>query len=331
MKNRLRRKWFTQMHVYRLMELQSPLFDSYKGSLLCGSQLVQEEGKITSKYCNQRWCLVCGAIRTAKMIQEYSPVLAEIKDPHFVTLTKQDKAQTLSDLHDELYHMEKAWQGFRKKSHKKKWNIQGMLKLEITFNPVKYTYHPHYHIVINGESNAKELYNHWKKYWSRWNYEVSDKANKIEQCYSKKGQKWEHELFKYVTKMVVSDRRKKTKRFAIPPTNLDIIMQALRGKRVYRSFGIKKIKIVKEDIEELQSQLFDELDFNESGQYAYDFGTNSYVTHDGEIRFSAEPTASMCSWFQVDFEVKDKELHAIQKRANYLMIQNKMLSRQNLF
>ena len=49
--------------------------------------LLQEGGKLSAKYCGNRWCLVCNSIRTAKLFAAYGPTLRSWEDAHFVTLT----------------------------------------------------------------------------------------------------------------------------------------------------------------------------------------------------------------------------------------------------
>jgi hypothetical protein len=51
--------------------IDSPLRMSYQSSLSCADELVQGDGKITSTYCNQRWCSVCGTNRTGKGLNRY--------------------------------------------------------------------------------------------------------------------------------------------------------------------------------------------------------------------------------------------------------------------
>jgi len=84
---RARSKYISNAISLRLSDLQSDLRQSYFNTYHCSDVLVQSGQKITSKYCNNRWCLTCNRIRTAKLIIGYRKPLSELIDPQFVTLT----------------------------------------------------------------------------------------------------------------------------------------------------------------------------------------------------------------------------------------------------
>jgi hypothetical protein len=85
---RAKAKFITSGLIFPLIDLNSDLKKSYWLTWHCTSVLLQDGQKITSRYCNNRWCIVCNRIRTAKMIKNYYPVIkSEIQDGYFVTLT----------------------------------------------------------------------------------------------------------------------------------------------------------------------------------------------------------------------------------------------------
>jgi len=72
--NRARSKYFTRGLMFGMIDLKdSPLIKQYWNTYYCASTLFQESGKITSRYCSNRFCIVCNRIRTAiKKICRYS-------------------------------------------------------------------------------------------------------------------------------------------------------------------------------------------------------------------------------------------------------------------
>ena len=99
---RAKAKFFTNAYTVRLAMLKSPLQKSYNNTIFGCSALLYQTGKtITTHYCNNRWCVVCNRIRTAKMINGYKKPLSELKEKYFVTLTipNVDKDILLSLIH----------------------------------------------------------------------------------------------------------------------------------------------------------------------------------------------------------------------------------------
>src|SRR5678815_2165989 len=60
---------------------------SYRNTFYCASTLEQADGKLTTRYCGNRWCAVCNRIRTGRAINAYGPELEAWTRKHFVTLT----------------------------------------------------------------------------------------------------------------------------------------------------------------------------------------------------------------------------------------------------
>ena len=79
LQKRAKSKAFTQSYLFDLIDLKSNLNKSYWQTYHCAKVVLQEGDKITSRYCNQRWCLTCNRIRTAKMINGYKGELEKIR------------------------------------------------------------------------------------------------------------------------------------------------------------------------------------------------------------------------------------------------------------
>jgi hypothetical protein len=238
LRKRARAKYVTNGVTLRLTKLDSTLHKSYLNTFFCASELRQSGDILTGKYCNNRWCVVCNRIRTAKLIQGYNTVLEDLPDKYFVTLTIPNV--TASDLSVTIDEMITHLSGIVKRLRYKKLNIRLLRKLECTYNPLRNDYHPHFHLVVSGEQVARVIVDAWLKVYPGANMQAqdirpADKGAIIE-------------LFKYFSKIISKG--------SIYPEPLDIIFRAMYQRRVFQPVGIKKIT---EDIEELQSEIYADL------------------------------------------------------------------------
>jgi len=236
---RSRSKFFAMAFILRMVDVDSHLRKSYWNSYHCCDKMAEtSSGKTSSNYCNNRWCLVCNRIRSAKMIHAYMPVLKEWDDKHFVTLTIPNvPADGLNLAIDTMQA------GFRKIKHQFQTQNQrkqrdekliGLRKLECTYSIDRDDYHPHYHAVIQGEQNACDLLAEWLKRFP----DAKEAAQDIRPADDDSV----HELFKYFTKLIAKINGKT----AILPEQLDVMFRVLRGKRTFQNFGFIKPKGTKE-------------------------------------------------------------------------------------
>ncbi len=236
---RARAKYMTNSYTVALASLKSPLQKSYNNTVYgCATTILQTQNKLTSTYCKNRWCLVCNRIRTAKLISGYLPQLEKIENKYFVTLTIPNVPG--SELRSSIQEMTKKIQVINKSFADRNNKLVGIRKLECTYNPIRGDFHPHFHLLIQGEGNAKEIVQRWLK----MNPEANIKGQDVRIADNSSV----YELFKYFTK-IISNK-------AIYVQPLDIIFQAMRNLRVYQSFGIRMIS---DEIEELQSELYTDI------------------------------------------------------------------------
>lgn len=238
LRKRAKAKYVTNSVTFRLTKLDSSLHKSYLNTFFCASTLRQSGDKITGKYCNNRWCLVCNRIRTAKLIQGYNTVLEDLPDKYFVTLTIPNV--TGNDLSVTIRKMISDLSVTVGNLQRKKFNIKLLRKLECTYNPLRNDYHPHFHLIVSGEKVSRVIVDAWLKLYPAANMQAqdirpADKGAIIE-------------LFKYFSKIISKG--------SIYPEPLDIIFRAMYQRRVFQPVGIKKIT---EDIEELQSEIYADL------------------------------------------------------------------------
>jgi len=249
---RAKAKFITSGLIFPLIDLHSSLEKSYWRTWHCTSEILQDGQKLTSRYCNNRWCIVCNRIRTAKMIEKYYPVIkSEIEDPYFVTLTIPNvQGQRLRQVFDnEILNFRRISEKIRIRD---KVKLKGIRKLECTYNPERGDFHPHGHILIEGEKSARLFLNEWLKHYP--------KANEYAQDIRPADDDSILELLKYVSKLVDKkdySRKDGMVEIRIHAEALDTIFRALYRRRVYQGFGIRLN--LNEDIDELQSEVYDEI------------------------------------------------------------------------
>jgi hypothetical protein len=225
---------------------------SYWNMYHCAGELTKVGDKITGRYCKNRLCLVCNSIRTAVLIEKYKPVFDEWGDKtYFVTLTaKTVDAHELDTRIDGMFNVFKTITNrIRQRAHRgKSEKLEGLRKIECTYNPHSKKYHPHVHLMIKGEKQAKQVLNYWLELGKKEGWEMSSGAQDVRQASEGSAM----ELFKYFTKIISSKAKDKS----IYLDSLDVIFKAFRGRRVFQNFGFKLPKIEKAEIqavEELKS------------------------------------------------------------------------------
>lgn len=243
LQKRAHAKYVTNGIANKLRKLDSDLNKSYLNTFFCSSILQQTDQKITGKYCNNRWCLVCNRIRTAKLITGYKDVLNELEDKQFVTLTipnvpGDQLRQSIKSLIGEFISIKCMFK-------KRKTPLIGIRKLEATYNPIRDDYHPHFHLVVSGYQVSYDLVSEWLKRFPEANLDAQDIRPADENAVM--------ELFKYFTKIV-------TKR-AVYASPLDVIFNAMYKLRVFQPMGIKKD--VSEDVEKIRAEIYQDLEARE--------------------------------------------------------------------
>jgi hypothetical protein len=249
---RARSKYITNNLAIRLADLHSDLEKYYRNAYYCNDTILQEEKTLTAKYCNTRICLNCNRIRTAKLINGYYSQLLNFSEPYFVTVTIPNVSR--HDLKPAIVSMMRNFDTIKSKFYENSRRhgspiFKGIRKLEVTYNSVTNMYHPHYHFIINSEIVSNEFISSWLT--------LFPEARKVAQDSRPADENSIKELFKYVTKILVKD--KKTKGYAkINIDAIDVIMTALKGLRTFQPFG--GVKIVSEDVKEIEKQEYNFLD-----------------------------------------------------------------------
>jgi len=288
--NRAKRKHLSTPLALRLVDAskqnpKSNLKKSYFNTYHCCRTLaIRDDGTVRGSYCKNRWCLVCNNIRTAQLINRYMPILDEWNDKYFVTLTipncKGKDLPCTIDLMQQTFNKihAKLKKQFQRKQRDK---IVGLRKLECTYNPTRNDYHPHYHLIINGKENATDILNEWLQRLPA----TKRKAQDLQMADSKASK----ELFKYFTKVVttIKDKNGEVKDRKIYADAMDVIFNAIKGKRTFQNFGFKALKVESEDLDKPMEieRIIEEVEWvQELGDWAHS---------DGELFTGHIPSKSM--------------------------------------
>lgn len=242
LKKKARAKYFTNALVCRLLPLDSDLHKSYLNTYYCNSVYEQKENKLTTTYCNNRWCMVCNRIRTAKMINGYLGPIKALTDPYFVTLTVPnvpdvELSHTIDLMISAFSKIVNSWN-----THNRENKITGIRKIESTYNLNLDNFHPHFHVVLQNKDIASFLVYKWLKAFPN--------AKNIAQDCRPADEKSLMELFKYFTKIL-------TNKHDFYASKMDVIFRAMRRRRVYQPFG--NVHIISEDVDEYETQAYKDL------------------------------------------------------------------------
>lgn len=223
---------------------------SYWNMYHCSRKLETSNGKLIGKYCKNRLCVVCSAIRTANLMKKYLPVIESWLDEdkvYFLTFTVPNcKAEHLKDTIRSMQDIIKKIQQSLKKRYQraKKPPIQGLRKLECTYNSLRKDFHPHYHLLIKGKAAAEAFMEQWMNRTEH--LKTSSKAQDISEANMGAGK----ELFKYFTKVITTEKSSNgTNKRLIYAEAVHTIFKAIKGVRTFQNFGFK---LPKEDKTEEQ-------------------------------------------------------------------------------
>lgn len=274
-KKRARKKFTSQVIATHLLEANPDSFlaKSYERTLHCMESLTPNaEGKLTAHYCKNRWCPVCQSIRIAVLINGYKPQLAKLEDPWFVTLTRPTCTEKGLPL-----QIKKMGEAFRKIKNRRRFRkVKGLRKAECTIRPDG-RYHYHFHVIVEGEENAKYLIEEWLK--------LNPESHRRPQDMRPIDCKSMVELFKYFTKLLATDKSGERKMMSY--RRLDVIFRALSGKRVFQPLG--GLSMVSEDIEDQELEATREI-----AQQVYQWVVNDwYGMEDGSALTSYEPNPKL--------------------------------------
>lgn len=243
----------------------------------CQNVILQQGNTFNSSLCRKRWCSNCCRVKTAELTNAYKEPILNLGDLHFVTLTRPNVKGR--ELKSEVQKLKKAFTlvvDNLRKNYKIK--INGLRKLEVTYNKFTNTYHPHFHMIISDEKHAYALKHLWLKQFPTANVKGQD-TRRID---TKDDQSF-IELFKYATKDTTKDGE------AYSGEVLHTIYSALANGKIYQKYGTFK-KLVPEPIEAKDETTNFEWIAPNDQIWLYDNKLIDYTNELGHTLISYQPT-----------------------------------------
>lgn len=329
LQKRARSKSFSHATAVGLVEASektdSELIKSYWSSYHCAGVICEhQDGKVSTRYCKTKWCLVCSRIKTAKLINQYRDNLTEwLSDDevYFITLTRLNVNS--DELSDEVKAINKLLSQIagtiKKRAQRKSGEWQPFIairKTECTYNDRRQDYHPHLHIIVKGKQNAQTVIDEWIKRNQATGKKVDAKAQDIRRVNEVSDA---IELFKYATKMITKSQGRRKVELAAMHT----IYSAFAGIKTLQPYGFK------------MSGASDVSDSNKQpiiGEYEWQQSQYDWVKHDievdcetGEVLGVSEerlsgynPGAGMRDLLQNGFEINGKRINTASPPDSYL-------------
>lgn len=141
-------------------------------------------------YCRDRLCPTCMRRRAFKVRVRLAGLVGAMNAPRFLTLTERDTTEPLK------IRLDRLTDAVRRFRHTKAWKRHvrgGVMVWETTRNEAAGTWHPHVHLIIDGEFwPHAELWEEWKKCIGK------DGTARIEACHDRN--KSARYLAKYLAK-----------------------------------------------------------------------------------------------------------------------------------
>jgi plasmid rolling circle replication initiator protein Rep len=215
----------------------------------------------------------------AKLIEGYEPALKKYRNLQFVTLTIPNV--TADNLRESLDTMYKNFRRITDTMRKKKIAYAGIRKTEVTYNSTRKDFHPHFHLIVEGDNIAKTIVRHWLDL----NKQSNIKAQDIRQA----NEKSIKELFKYTAKVVSKINNKQV----IIVQAVDTIMLALHKRRIVQPFG-EITKYVDEEIKE-EDLKSDKYNIPEYDLMSWTWVGQDWVNEYGETLTGYEPSETIKS------------------------------------
>ena len=214
----------------------------------CLNIAIQDGDNLIQSRCNQdRLCQNCARAKSAQRIEDFKrdlTTLATDDGLYFVTLTAPTckERQLRATIDRRIKAFAKVKDSMRKTYGIK---LNGLRKLECTYNRDKGKYHPHFHFLVQGYREAVLMRDLWLNQFR----DASIKAQDIREIKVTKDDASNLiEVFKYATKGIVKDTEDAHAEYHI--------LRAIENKRIFQTFGeLKKTRIT--DIEQTETKRID--------------------------------------------------------------------------
>lgn len=246
LRKRRRSKYATLPLVEELCGMDSPV--DYTPALTCCDVVKQKaDGELHSWYCKKRWCLVCQRHRAGRLIRSYWPVVEGWNGGWHLTLTvpnipiendlstregREAAAERLEACYDQMMD---TWRAARESMRRDGMEFEAIRAFDLTVNQERGEWHLHFHVLISYLPAARALKDKWVE---RVEGAVRSAQYVRPEPVREKGEICE--LAEYTTRGTTHYKRADG-RFveAYPAEQLDVIFQALHGKRLWQPVGFR--------------------------------------------------------------------------------------------
>jgi hypothetical protein len=259
----------------------------FSKTLKCQDELKTAGGRSYSQYCKQRCCLICLANRKGEKINLYLPVVEEMSDPHFLTITAKSVGKDGLKLRvqDIARAIRTLIARYKKRTQRGKGvQLYGIWCLESNFNPLRLTYNPHIHMILPTEYAAETFLNDWMQYWKDRKVSVDRKGQHYRRL-NKDRQRDLIEIVKYGSKIFTEPDIAERMRLGLPkkPSFIYVralynILLAMDGLDVFNTFGIKLPKRKKP--RKMVTKATDVIDWN------YDLAAPDWINEELGLRLA---------------------------------------------
>jgi len=214
----------------------------------CLNIAIQDGDNLIQSRCNQsRLCQNCARAESAQRIEDYKKDLTTLATEdglYFVTLTAPTckERQLRSTIDKRIKAFAKVKNNIKKTYGT---SLNGLRKLEVTYNRNTHRYHPHFHFLVQGYREALLLRDLWLNQFA----DASIKAQDIREV-KVSGEDTSNlvEVFKYATKGIVKDTEDAHAEYHI--------LRAIDKRRIFQTFGeLKKTRTT--DLDETDKSTID--------------------------------------------------------------------------
>ncbi len=179
-------------------------------------------------------------------IDNYYKPLSNYEDLYFVTLTRRSIKK--SELNDAVDEMQKIWRRITDLARKSRTEFSGVKKLELKVGKGGHGYHPHYHIIIAGEDNARWLIEQWLQRSKNSTAAAQDMraVNNLDNALV--------ELMKYATKLTCAEGT--DNQILCTAQQMDTIFTTLHRRRLFQPFGSCKVDHSEDHFETTEERIY---------------------------------------------------------------------------
>lgn len=203
----------------------------------CAEALSISEGEYRRHRCKLSECLICQGYKTNQRIKTHTPILNQLENLQFVTLTVPNVL--VCNLRPTIGAMSKVFRSVIDRLRKQGIKVRGSRNLEVTFNPKRSDFHPHFHCVIEGKEASELFVRYWTEAWAKQGIKLSGKAQDIRPFGAKESDLLE--AFKYANKIITTGNKQQRE---IHSWGLYESIKATSGGkggiRTFQTFGFTK-------------------------------------------------------------------------------------------